>query len=141
MKKGELQSQFNLLKSNEKSEKVQILSEFSNLERKDSLRKADMLSRIHYLKETSTGYPVTLFSDTLFSIYTKIGASTPRERARNISKKIKSLYDDDFLKLDSLITMEAEYARDIIYGETIIMSITELDALMNNSTKLLLANE
>jgi len=141
LKKADLQAQFNQLNVNDRSGKQLILSEFLNIERKDSLRKLDMISRINYLKETAVGYPVTLFSDTLFSIYIKIGASTPEERATNITKKIKVLYDNDFLKLDSLVTMESEYGVDIIYGETIIMSISALDALINNNTSQLLANQ
>ena len=140
LKKDQLQAQFNMLKPNDNYGKVQILSEFANLEIRDSLRKADMESRIKYLKQTAIGYPVTLLSDTLFYIYTKIGASTPKERAVNITKKIKTLYDDDFLKLDSLLSMDSENTIDIIYGETILMSISELDAILSSTNKQNLAN-
>jgi len=141
IKKIELLNQYNLLNVNQRLEKERVQLEYKNIEIKDSIRKADMLSRAQYLRKSAIPYPVTLISDTLFYIYTKIGASTPQERAINISKKIKTLYDDDFLKIDSIEIMESESTVDIIYRETIIMSISELDALINGTTKPVLANE
>lgn len=81
------------------------------------------------LKRTEKGYPVMgLNSDTLFYIHEKIGASTPQERAVNISRKIKKLYEDDFADLDSVGVIKSENYYDIVYGEMIIMSISELDS-------------
>ncbi len=141
LKKAELQLQFNLLKSTESLEKKRVQAEFKSIEIKDSLRKADMLARAEYLKNSAIGYPVTLFSDTLFKIYTKIGASIPGERANNVTRRIKKLYDDDFFNPDSLIPVESENTIDIVYGDMILLSISDLDALINNSTKELLAKE
>jgi len=67
--------------------------------------------------------------DTLFLVYSKIGASTPKERAINISRKIEKLYEDDFLKTDSILVVKSENTCDIVYGEIIIMSISENDAI------------
>ncbi|MGE0079082.1 MAG: mechanosensitive ion channel family protein [Bacteroidales bacterium] len=81
------------------------------------------------------GYAVIgAMDDTLFSIYSKIGASTPKERSDNISKKIKKLADDDFVNVDSIITIKYENTYDIVYGETIVMSITADDALNYNKS-------
>jgi small-conductance mechanosensitive channel len=141
LKKAELQYKYSLLKSNESLEKERVQAEFRTIEVKDSLRKADMIARANYLKKSAIGYPVTLNSDTLFKIYTKIGASTPKERAVNVTKRIKKLYDDDFFKPDSLISVGSENTVDIVYGDLIIVSISELDALINNSTNALLAKK
>ena len=141
LKKAELQYKYNLLKSNESLEKERVQAEFRAIEVKDSLRKADMIARANYLKKSAIGYPVTLNSDTLFKIYTKIGASTPKERAVNVTKRIKKLYDDDFFKPDSLISVGSENTVDIVYGDLIVVSISELDALINNSTNALLAKK
>ena len=47
---------------------------------------------IDSLKLSATGYPVTgIYKDTLFYIYSKIGASKPKDRAVNITNKIKNL--------------------------------------------------
>ncbi len=71
---------------------------------------------------------VGVMGDTLFFIYSKIGASTPLERSHSISKKIQKLADDDFVDVDSIVAIKYENTYDIVYGETIIMSITEDDA-------------
>jgi len=63
------------------------------------------------------------------------------ERAVHISNKIHALYDDDLLNIDSIKIIESENAQDIVYGETIIMSISETDALWNNMSMKDLANE
>jgi small-conductance mechanosensitive channel len=139
LKKVELQSQYNRLKSDEHLEKIRVQAEFRTIEVKDSLRKADMIARANYLRKSAVGYPVTLLSDTLFYIYTKIGATTPEERAVNVTKRVKNLYDNDFFNPDSLISAQSENTVDIIYGDLIVVSISELDALINNSTKELVA--
>jgi len=141
LKKTELQYKYNLLKSNESLEKERVQAEFRAIDVKDSLRKADMILRANYLKKSAFGYPVTLFSDTLFKIYTKIGASTAKDRATNVTKRIQKLYDDDFFKADSLLPFESESTIDIVYGDLIVISLSELDALINNSTKELLAKD
>lgn len=67
--------------------------------------------------------------DTLFLLYAKIGSLTPKERAIDISRKIKKLYEDDFLKIDSILVLKAEYTYDIVYDDIIIMSVSEGDAM------------
>ena len=84
------------------------------------------------LKNTK-GYPVLgVKHDTLFYIYSKIGASTPKDRATNISLKIKALYDDDFFKPDSILVLASEGTYDIVYGEIIIMNVSKSDAMWHN---------
>jgi small-conductance mechanosensitive channel len=139
LKKVELQFRYNLLKSNDNLEKERVQSEFRSIEVKDSLRKADMIARANYLKKSAIGYPVTLFSDTIFRIYTKIGATTAKERAVNVIKRVRKLYDDDFFKPDSLLSVASENTVDIVYGDLIVLSVSQLDALINNTTKELLA--
>lgn len=81
------------------------------------------------LKKLNIGYPVTgILKDTLFYIHSKLAASLPKERAINITKRIQKLYDDDFLKIDSIYTFPSEHNIDIVYGDFIIMSVSEMDA-------------
>lgn len=94
-------------------------------------------------KETNQveGYPVTGASrDTLFYVYAKSGAYRPKERAENISKRIKTVVEDEFSKIDSIQTVTYENSVDIVLGETIIMSISTADAAANNTTILNLAD-
>jgi len=52
---------------------------------------------------------------------------------------VKKLYDDDFLKIDSINVLTLDNTNDIVYGETIIMSISENDALWYGKNMLELA--
>ncbi len=88
------------------------------------------------------GYPVIgLQEDTLFDIYNKIGALKPQERASSITKKIRTLNDDNFLKIDSIMWVESENTFDIVYKDVIIMSISESDASASHKSMPDLAKE
>jgi small-conductance mechanosensitive channel len=141
LKKAELQYQYDRLHSDDYLERKRIQAEFKAINVKDSLRKADMIARAAYLRKSSFGYPVILFSDTLFKIYTKIGATTPQERAVNVTRRIRKLYNDDFFRADSLVEVGSENTVDIVYGDMILLSISDLDALINDNTKELLAKD
>ncbi len=102
---------------------------------KDSVRKAEQQSRINELKHKATAHPVMLLTDTLFSIYTRIGSFSAAERADAISRRIKNLYDDAFFNPDSLLIVRNEVTYDIVYeNDNIIMSVTDLDALWYNES-------
>ncbi|OJV22989.1 MAG: transmembrane ion channel [Bacteroidetes bacterium 41-46] len=78
---------------------------------------------------TNEGAPVIgLSRDTLFFIKAKLGTSSPAERALNISSRIKRLYNDDFLIIDSLKVLHQESTYDIVYKDLIILSVSESDA-------------
>ncbi|HUH28640.1 mechanosensitive ion channel family protein [Gelidibacter sp.] len=97
-------------------------------------------ARIDSLRPFTRGYPVVgVKQDTLFFIYSRIGASTAQDRARNVSSKIETLYQDYFFKKDSFSVVPSQYTYDIVYGKTIIMSISEDDALWHGTTAMALA--
>ena len=130
IKKAELESQLLKLKTTDNLQKEDLLQQLKSIEENEKKRIEDKKAHIESLRNTAKGYPVIgTMKDTLFLIYSKIGASTPKERAINISRKIEKLYEDDFLKADSILVMKSENTFDIIYGEIIIMSISENDAI------------
>lgn len=142
IRRADLMEQIRMLNNNNLIEREKLTSEIREIEKKDSVRKAEMMERIMNMKKTATGYPVTLFSDTLFSVYTKIGASTPADRAKNITGKISKIYyDRDFPLKDSLILEGSDNNMDILYGEMIIMSISETDALWYSTSEKALAQK
>lgn len=130
IKKAELESQLLKLKTTDNLQKEDLLQQLKSIEENEKKRIEDKKAHIESLRNTAKGYPVIgAMKDTLFLIYSKIGASTPKERAINISRKIEKLYEDDFLKADSILVMKSENTFDIIYGEIIIMSISDNDAI------------
>src|SRR5690606_31584844 len=126
--KIELQNQIALLRESNDLKKEKLQIELRQLVSKDSLRKIEERLRIDSLKNTIRGYPVVPFADTIFTIYIKSGSSRPAERAANVARKIQTLYKDEFLKLDSISIEESESTVDIVYGDVIITSISDMDA-------------
>jgi small-conductance mechanosensitive channel len=115
---------------------LQVLNE------KESLRLAEKKAQIDAMRLTAKGYPVTgFFKDTLFNVYSKLGSFSAKDRADAISIRIKKLSDYYSFKADSLKITESETTVDLVYGENIIISVSENDALWNNSTKEALAKK
>jgi small-conductance mechanosensitive channel len=140
IKKTELEAQLKALKTTDNSQKESLIQRINEIEAKEKQRIALKKQEIDSLKISAKGYPVIgIYKDTLFYIYSKIGSSKPKDRAITITNKIEKLFDDDFLKMDSITYVDSDYTVDIVYGETIIMSISETDALWQNTTKLALA--
>ncbi|WP_186757270.1 mechanosensitive ion channel family protein [Echinicola salinicaeni] len=130
-----LEMQLNSLKTTDNLKKEELQAQLDEIANRESNRLSLKKAQIDSLRKNTQGYPVLgVMSDTLFHIYTKIGASRPKERADNISQKISGLYDDDFLIVDSIRVIAEENLADIVYNETIIMSVSEMDALWNDTT-------
>ncbi|WP_339838426.1 mechanosensitive ion channel family protein [uncultured Flavobacterium sp.] len=142
IKKVDIEIQLNSLKTTDNSQKKALLQQLKEIEEKEAQRIAGKKAKIDSLQKSANGFPViSVMEDTLFFVYSKIGASTPKERASNISKKIEKLYEDDFLKIDSIVVIQTENTFDIVYGETIIMSISETDGMWYNKNTFELADE
>jgi len=130
VKKAELENQLNKLKTTDNLEKTELLKQLKDIEENEKQRILTKRAKIDSLRNIAKGFPVIgSMHDTLFYIYTKIGASTSKDRALNITEKIDVLYEDDYFNKDSLLIDNSESTIDIVYGETIIMSISESDAI------------
>lgn len=130
IKKAELEIQLSKLKTTDNLEKDELLKQLKAIEQNEINRVSSKKAKIDSLRNIARGYPVVgTIHDTLFYIYAKIGASTSKDRANNITSKIDILYDDDFFDADSLVIDKLDATSDIIYGEMIIMSVSESDAI------------
>lgn len=140
--KGSLETQLRSLKTTDNLKKEQLVQQLQDIKEKEQLRILHKKQQIESLRSSATGYPVFgIFKDTLFSVYAKSGALSARERADYITKKINDLYNNDFLKVDSISIVEDENTVDIVYGDMIITSISESDALWQNQSRLQLAKK
>jgi small-conductance mechanosensitive channel len=75
------------------------------------------------------GYPVTgVLGDTIFYVFTRTGATLPKERAKLISERIRGIFESDFFAQDSIILNGDDGAYDISYKGKIIVHITEKEA-------------
>ncbi len=128
----QLKQELSLAATDSKKKKV-LTDSLAQIYKRDSVRRADQLKKIADLKLHARAYPVTLASDTLFYIYTRIGSFSAAERAKAISGHINALYKNPFFLSDSLKVMPNEVTYDIVYNnDNVIMSVAELDALWYN---------
>ena len=93
IRKSELRLQLKLLKNANSEQKEEFLNQLKSIEENEKRRIADKQAHIDSLRNTVKGYPVLgAMNDTLFLIYSKIGASASKERALHTSEKIKKIY-------------------------------------------------
>ncbi len=134
-KRAGLEAQLLQLSATDQQRKNSILSQLQAIDETERQRMILKKAKIDSLRLTAKAYPVIgILDDTLFLIYSKIGASTPKERSDNITKKIRNLYNDDFLSVDSVSLQQSENTIDIVYKDLIIMSISETDAMWYDKT-------
>ncbi|RWX01637.1 mechanosensitive ion channel domain-containing protein [Flavobacterium cerinum] len=136
VKRAALEKQLLSLKTTDNLKKEELQQKLQELNDRDAKRLAAKKAEIDALRAKAKPYPVTgFFNDTLFSIYTKQGSFSAMERAHAITGRIKALGENYKFKADSLVITEAESTIDLMYSENTIISISENDALWNNTTK------
>jgi small-conductance mechanosensitive channel len=97
---------------------------------------------IQYKVPQIKGFAVAPFTDTLFTIYNKIGSFTAENRAKVIEDRIAVLYKDPFYNPDSLALIKSDISMDVVYkSDFIVMSVTELDGKSVGSTNFELAQK
>ncbi|SMO49481.1 mechanosensitive ion channel domain-containing protein [Solitalea koreensis] len=142
LQKLKLEAQINALKTTDNLKKEELQKKIQELNSKEEKRLAQKKARIDSLRHTAQNFPVYgFFNDTLFNIYSNLGSFSARERAEAVSERIKKTANDFKFNRDSLVISQSESTVEINFGETILMSVSENDALWNNSTKLELAKK
>ena len=142
IKKSDLEKQISSLKTTDNLKKEELQKELELLNSKEAKRLAEKKSEINALRLTAKSYPVIgFFNDTLFTIYSKLGSFSAKDRADAITTRIRNLPNQYGFKDDSLTISEAETTVDLVYKENIIISVSENDALWNNTTKSELAKK
>jgi small-conductance mechanosensitive channel len=124
---------------NNKAQRRELEAQLRQIREADSLRQLTMRRQIDSLKRTSTGAPVILNRDTVLYIYTKFGAFTPQERAERTSSKLLQAAKIFTLENDSLVIMNSGSTHDIMFDNTTLMSVSDLDALWNGAERAALA--
>lgn len=95
-------------------------------EKSDSLKSLYGVPVVPFSVEEDTDY------DTLFFIYSDAGSTTPLQRTKSINEKIKDISEKKMYEDDSVIIRKNNNVIELIYGEEIIMTITEDDAKWTN---------
>lgn len=137
----ELALQLQEMKLNEILLKDELESTKNSNTTADSLKRAEQQNRIDSLRTLTPGVPVVVEGDTLFYLYAKRGGRTPVDRAEDILNIMVKIGTSHSLKKDSIYIYDSEYVTDIMYGEKVILSITDQDALWQNLSRIALAEQ
>ncbi|HEX5026733.1 MAG TPA: mechanosensitive ion channel domain-containing protein [Agriterribacter sp.] len=136
LKRAKLEAQITALKTTDNLKKEDLEKQLQALREAEANRFVEKKRQIDSLRHTAKAYPVLgFFDDTLLLIYNKSGSFSAKERAKAVSGRIKELADNVKFKNDSLRVVESESTFDIVAGTFIVMSISENDAIWNNTTK------
>ncbi len=140
IQKVKLENRLNSISTTDNLTKEKLQKQLLELNNKDSVRIAKKKVQIDSLRSGAIGYPVTgFFDDTLFLVYNKLGSFSAKDRANAISQRISQIKNDFNFKPDFIKLVEAESAVEIIYNDKILLSVTENDALWQNTSKVDLA--
>lgn len=105
----------------------------------DSLKRAVQRRSIDSLRTLTSGVPLIVDDDTLLTFYTKRGGLSAHDRAENAAAMIRKIGKSMSIKSDSVHLFDSEYTTDIMYGDKVILSVTDQDALWQNKGRVELA--
>jgi len=94
----------------------------------DSMALAARLRGIDSAKAMAVGAPVLFDHDTLTLIYTPTGALAPDERAALYGKRVKQAAKVFSAAYDTLSIIDNGITTDIVFKETVLFSVTDMDA-------------
>lgn len=135
LKRNELKNKVADLNPEDVAEKAALLKELSELKKKDSLHLVKQKYQIDSLRKFVKAYPVTFNRDTLFLLYAKLGSFTAADRADALAQRMETVSEDLTFATDSIQILQAEQTLDLIYKSTLLISISEQDALWAKRNK------
>ncbi|PKA82087.1 mechanosensitive ion channel-like protein [Ulvibacter sp. MAR_2010_11] len=140
IEKVKLEQQIVALSSSDGEKRLELEEQLKRLNENEARLISEKKQQIEALRKSVKGHPVLgFFNDTLFLIHTKLGSFSPKERAEAVTRRIQTLPNTIGFAADSLKVVEVETTFDLVYQETIIISVSENDALWNDTTSFKLA--
>lgn len=101
----------------------------------DSLEREEQRRRVDSLRVLTPGVPLVIDGDTLFMLYAKQGGLSAHDRVETASEKILKIGKDLSLKVDSVYLFESDHFTDIMYGDKVVISLSDQDALWQNVSR------
>ncbi len=131
--RSQLQQQLTKLQSGSDEEKDSLNDLLRSLTEESLERDALLKAEVESLREHTEGVPIKLYGDTLFLIYARLGSFTQQARAKNIQTKLVDLASREAFDPDQLYLSRSPEGSTILYGNEILMSVTEKDAFWMNA--------
>lgn len=142
IQKKELENQLNSLTTADNLKRAELERKLREIENEQVQLREKKRAHIDSLRANAIGYPVKgFFDDTLFLVYTNSGSFSARDRAVAISDRIHKIEHDINFKNDTINITRTDNSVDLIFKETTIVSVSENDAIWNNSSRAELAQE
>ena len=107
----------------------------------DSVKFSQQRQRIDSLRQFTKGIPVVAEGDTLFYLFTKRGGYTPQQRAQMTGAAIEEIGKRFNLRPDSVSIDHSDIVSDLMYGNKVLLSLTDQDALWEGVSRDSLAKE
>ena len=107
----------------------------------DSVKFSQQRQRIDSLRQFTKGIPVVAEGDTLFYLFTKRGGYAPQQRAQMTGAAIEEIGKRFNLRPDSVSIDHSDIVSDLMYGNKVLLSLTDQDALWEGVSRDSLAKE
>ena len=107
----------------------------------DSVKLSQQRQRIDSLRQFTKGVPVIAEGDTLFYLFTKRGGYAPQQRAQMTGAAIEEIGKRFNLRPDSVSIEHSDIVSDLMYGNKVLLSLTDQDALWEGVSRDSLAKE
>lgn len=106
----------------------------------DSIKLAEQIRGIDSLRAVTPGVPVVVEDDTLFRIFASRGGYSAADRAEMVRETMTKIGKNPALRMDSIYLLDNEHFVDIMYGNKVILSVTEEDGYWHHCTPMKLAS-
>ncbi len=103
--------------------------------RSDSIQVAERKARIDSLRKITPGAPLVIDGDTLLVLYARKGGVYAETRVEQAYSKMMSQGKRLTMFTDSVYVYESDFFSDIMAGNEVILSVTDIDALWQNTTR------
>lgn len=101
----------------------------------DSLKLAEQRRYIDSLRTHTKGVPVQVDGDTLFTIYAERGGRSALDRAEMVIEAINKEGKSTSLHRDSIHTLNYDGYIDIMYGNKVMATVTDMDAIWAGTSR------
>ncbi len=134
IKMHEMELQLQEMKLNEIVLRTELADALNHNHIADSIKLDMQRKRIDSLRSVTPGVPVIVQNDTLFKIYAALGGYSAVDRAQMTEETLMKIGKERGLRKDTLHLLDNENFVDIMYGDKVIISLTQQDALWQSTT-------
>lgn len=136
LKKAKIEAKLTQLESSDKQQRDALQEQLDQINEQETMRYLLKKAKIDSLRMNAKSHPVFgFFEDTLFVIYGQLGSFSAIDRANAITQRIEQLSNDYNFNPNSLQVVASEATFDVVNGEQIIVTVSENDAIWNNTTQ------